>query len=201
MRKPSDPKQNANVKGKPPPHGLRQGAYLPHLTANRAVYAVTFRLADSLPKQVMQSWVAESESLSDKQAARRHTERMESLLDAAHGECWLKRPEIAGLIADALRHFDADRYDLHAWCIMPNHVHVVVEPRVGHALPAIVQSWKSYTAKVANRIIKRSGAFWQTEYYDHLVRDEVEYGHAVAYVRENLERAGLSAWPWVWVRS
>jgi hypothetical protein len=90
------------------------------------------------------------------------------------------------------------RYRLHAWCIMPNHVHVVVEPFAGHELPEILHSWKSFTAKTANRLLGRTGGFWQDEYYDHLIRDTEEYFHAIGYVLENPARAGLRDWPWVW---
>ena len=129
-----------------------------------------------------------------------HSERVETYLDAGHGECWLRQAAIAQLVADALRHFNAQRYRLHAWCIMPNHVHVIVDPIAGNELPAVLHSWKSFTAKAANRILSRTGEFWQTEYYDHLIRDEGDYAHALRYLLENPVVAGLRDWPWVWSR-
>ncbi len=192
----------------------RQGTYLPHWTREGAAYAVTFRLGDSLPQAVLKTWLAERQNivrtaehmgrpLSEQEQQRLqklHSERVETYLDAGHGECWLRQPAIAQLVADALRHFDGQRYRLHAWCIMPNHVHVIVEPLPGHALPALLHSWKSFTAKAANRLLGRTGEFWQTEYYDHLIRDEGDYAHALSYLLENPIVAGLSDWPWVWNR-
>lgn len=80
---------------------------------------------------------------------------------------------------------------------MPNHVHTIVEPFSGHELPALLHSWKSFTAKAANRLLERTGEFWQVEYYDHLIRDEADYAHAMRNLLENPASAGLADWPWV----
>jgi len=190
---------------------IRQGAYLPHWTRDGAIYAVTFRLADSLPAHVIESWRAERTAIEAKvltperpltafegeRLLRLHAEKIEALLDTGAGACHLRQPEVAGRMVEALRHFDGQRYELHAWCVMPNHVHAVVRPLPGFALNEILHTWKSYTAKEANRVLGRSGEFWQAEYYDHLVRDEADYVHAVDYVRRNPENAGLSGWRWI----
>jgi len=84
---------------------------------------------------------------------------------------------------------------------MPNHIHVVVEPLVSKKLSEIIHSWKSFVAKEANKHLGRTGEFWQTEYYDHLIRDEAEYVHALRYVMENPIKAGLVKWPWVWMKT
>ena len=68
----------------------------------------------------------------------------------------------------------------------------------GHALPDLLHSWKSFTAKAANRLLKRAGEFWQQEYYDHLIRDAGDYAHAMRYLLENPAAVGLRDWPWVW---
>ena len=80
---------------------------------------------------------------------------------------------------------------------MPNHVHVVFRQLADHTLAGIVHGWKSYTAKEANRLLRRTGVFWQREYYDHLVRDEADFRRIVRYVLENPKEAGLRDWPWV----
>lgn len=197
----------------PPDIAIRHGAYLPHWTRERATYAVTFRLADSLPQTVLVGWLQEREdieavaakegrrlSLSEENRLRAlNVERIETYLDAGHGECYLSDSRIAGGIGDALKHFDGERYRLHAWCVMPNHVHVLVEPIVPQTLIAILHSWKSFTAHAANRILKRAGMFWQTEYYDHLIRDDEEFDHAMRYIEENPAKAGLKDWPWICV--
>ena len=124
-------------------------------------------------------------------------ERIEEHLDAASGSCFLANPAIADKLVRALNHFEGVRYRVFAWCIMPNHVHVVFQPLAGHTLAGIVHGWKSYTAKEANRLLRRSGVFWQREYYDHLVRDDADFRRVVRYVLENPLKAGLRDWPWV----
>lgn len=190
----------------------RRGTYLPHWTREGSAYAVTFRLADSLPRPVLEAWVFERRNIirtaeqvgrplseqEEQRLQKLHSERVEAYLDAGHGHCWLRQPAVAQIVADAMRHFDSQRYTLHAWCIMPNHVHTIVEPLPGHELPGILHSWKSFTAKAANRILSKTGEFWQTEYYDHLIRDEGDYAHALRYLLENPVVAGLRDWPWVW---
>ncbi len=100
------------------------------------------------------------------------------------------------MVQNALMHFDGDRYEIVAWCIMPNHVHVIVRPLGENQLSEILHSWKSFTAKEANRILRRTGQFWQEEYYDHLIRDEEEFNAEVQYVLDNPLKAGLKDWPW-----
>ncbi len=188
---------------------VRQGAYLPHWTLQGATYHVVFRLADSLPAEVVEGWrreraelLARSESPGADCAAMAgrlqvlFSERIERFLDAGHGACWLRRPEIAELVANSLRHFDGERYDLASWCVMPNHVHAVVLPFAGDGLPAILKGWKGFSARAANRALRRSGEFWQPEYYDHLIRDENEFVRVVRYVLGNPEAAGLKDWRW-----
>lgn len=126
-----------------------------------------------------------------------HSEKVGKYLDAGHGACWMKNDRIAEIVESALQHFDGERYDLAAWCVMPNHVHVVVKPRPGHELPDIVHSWKSFTAHEANKALKRKGQFWEEEYYDHLIRDEADYVRCAEYVLANPEKAGLKDWKWI----
>jgi hypothetical protein len=81
---------------------------------------------------------------------------------------------------------------------MPNHVLVVCRLLPGQELSKVLHGWKSFTARKANEILGRGGAFWQREYYDRLIRDGDELGRAVRYVVNNPERAGLKGWKWVW---
>ena len=130
-----------------------------------------------------------------------YCEKVEALLDAGSGACWLSKPEAASLMAKAINFFAGQRYDLKAWVIMPNHVHVVVWPYPEHTLSKILHSWKSYTSKLANKLLKRKGeTFWQAESFDHIVRDDNERARLVAYVESNPVKAGLCIRPedWNW---
>ncbi len=206
--------------GVPPEHksdapsdlvNVRHGHFLPHWAKPDGVYAVTFRLADSMPEDLLSQWRAERDTLERAAAsanrelttaeamrlARLQSAALDKYLDAGHGSCWLRDDRVADLVARALRHFDGDRYDLLAWCVMPNHVHCVIQPRAGHELQKVMHSLKSWTAHRANKLLGRQGDFWQSEYYDHLIRDHEDLRHQVEYVLTNPERAGLAPWPWV----
>jgi REP element-mobilizing transposase RayT len=121
----------------------------------------------------------------------------EETLDRGEGSCFMKDQRIASVVANTLTRFAGLRYFLLAWCVMPNHVHVVFEPIGRHTLAAILHTWKSFTAHEANRVLGRSGPFWQREYFDHLIRDENSLQRIVKYVVENPRKAGLRNWPWV----
>jgi REP element-mobilizing transposase RayT len=190
---------------------MRQGAHLPHWTLEGAIYHVVFRLADSLPADVLARFRAEREALvhaaklagaSPVDLAARlralFSQRIESVLDGGLGACWFARHDLAALAADSLRKFDGTRYALHAWCVMPNHVHALVQPQDSHELPDILKSWKGFIARESNRRLSRPGEFWQPEYYDHLIRSEAELAQTVRYIQSNPSQAGLPNWPWVW---
>ena len=193
----------------------RQGHNLPHWTRHGAIYAVAFRLADSLPPEILHAWKQEREAIllraneqgrsltvhEEQELDHLYSTRVEAFLDSGQGACHLAKPEVASLVQAALQHFDGQRYDLIAWCIMPNHVHVIVRPFEGHELADILHSWKSFTAKQANKPLDTSGSFWQEEYYDHLIRDEEDLSRNLSYVLQNPEKAGLKNWPWMGYKS
>jgi REP element-mobilizing transposase RayT len=182
---------------------------MPHWEAEGSTCFVTFRLDDALPRHVVEEYREERERILRSAAEGRLTaterrltlklfsEKIESLLDAGAGECHLAKPGVAGMVADALRHFDGKRYRMFAWCVMPNHVHTVFRPLPGYELSRIMHSWKSFTSKEANRVLGRSGTFWEREYFDHLIRDEEEFQRIVQYVLDNPAKANLRDWPWV----
>jgi REP element-mobilizing transposase RayT len=194
---------------------IRNRGRVPHWEADAAIYFVTFRLNDSLPEHAMVEIKSERAALLAKssrsggklsvQDKKRlfalFTERVEGYLDAGAGACSLKNKEVALCVKNAIFFFHNKRYRLFVWCIMPNHVHVVIRPLPEFALADILHSWKSFTSKVANKILKASGTFWQKEYYDHLVRDEDDFNRIVKYVLENPIKAGLKNWPWVGIAS
>jgi REP element-mobilizing transposase RayT len=192
---------------------IRDRGRLPHWERENSTYFITFRLTDSLPKSVLDQIESEREAIV-KTANQLHrdlspderrkiqllsTPTVEKFLDSGGGACHLRNTVVAQEVANTLRHFDEKRYRLFAWCIMPNHVHVVVKIFPSETLATVVHSWKSFTAKRANKILGRNGSFWQREYYDHLIRDESELERSIRYVAENPEKAKLKQWKWVWV--
>ena len=160
---------------------------------------IVFRLADSLPRALWERWADELRLLGEKERNAELRDRLQATLDRGYGSCWLWRPEVARAVEGALLHFDGDRYRLHGWSIMPNHVHVIVTPLRDLTLSSIVHSWKSFTAKVANKLFGRQGAFWQEEYFDRAIRNEKDFLETLGYVAGNPVEAGLceaeEEWP------
>lgn len=191
---------------------IRERGRLPHWEKEEGVYFVTVRLADSLPKAILSQIEAErDEALKalenldrELSIAEKHkiewmfSDKVDDYLDQGLGECHLRNSEIAEIVAGALKHFDNQRYHLFSWCVMPNHVHVVFRAIQKNKLEDILHSWKSFTAKEANKILDKTGQFWQREYYDHLVRDQEELNRIIQYVLDNPKKAGFKDWKWVW---
>ncbi len=192
----------------------RKGAYLPHWTVEGAIYHVSFRLQDAIPTQVRQELLEERQKILTRtkdpashltkyekyRLVSLYSDKIERYLDAGHGECFLRERSIADLVANALKYFVCKRYNLFAWCVMPNHVHAMVQPAPEFKLPDILHSWKSYTAHEANKMLGRSGKFWQQEYYDRMMRSEESLTNNIEYVYLNPDKAGLFNWPWRWKR-
>jgi len=142
---------------------------------------------------------AEWESLLKIEDNRERRKQFESYLDRGLGECWLKGPTIAALAEKALRFFDGQRYQLHAWVIMPNHIHVL--SHIQHVpLSKLIQSWKRFIAREANKLLGREGTFWEREYWDTYMRDESQAAKALKYIENNPVKANLvreaKDWPW-----
>ncbi len=173
---------------------------LPHLAREEIAQFVTFRLADSLPAEQLDVLREGFAARLDDRADSERRRRIEGFLDAGSGACQLSDIRIASLVQGALRHFDGERYELHAWVIMPNHVHVLITARQGAGLSDIIASWKSYTARRANQLLGASGPFRQTDYFDRGIRNERQFYAVWSYIESNPPRAGLCGQDseWVW---
>ena len=190
---------------------IHSRGYLPHWEAADGIYFITFRLADSLPREVVESLKRQREEIEQKrrrdrgrlslidrqEISRLYSLRVDHYLDAGSGECELRDPRAARIVVDALRFFDETRYQLKSFCVMPNHVHVIMRPTGDWLLKRILFSWKSYTSHEINKVLGRKGQLWQEEYYDHLIRDEQELLELTDYVANTPVKAGLVDWPWV----
>lgn len=109
-------------------------------------------------------------------------------------------PEAAAIVEEALLHFDQERYRALAWCVMPNHAHVIIEQIEGWPLASIVHSWKSFSANAINRLLDRTGSVWMREYFDRFMRDDDHLNTTIAYIENNPVTAGLVDHPkdWRW---
>ncbi len=186
------PKRNSLKK---PNKGWHSRGYLPHFDSDDAIQSLNFRLFDAMPMPLIEEWRRQLgwckylDQNDPKAVALRR--RIETYEDVGWGACFLSDPGIAKLIEDALLHFDGERYHLLAWCVMPNHVHSLFEMIAGRSLGGILHSWRSYTAKEANRILGRSGQFWDEDYFDRYIRDQDHLKNAINYIEQNPVKAGL----------
>ena len=120
--------------------------------------------------------------------------------EAATGPRWLEIQSVAECVRDAILFAEKELrlYELRAWVIMVNHVHLLIYPKA--ELPRITRAIKNYSARQANAILGRTGPFWQDESYDHWVRNAGEMEKTVAYIEGNPVAAGLVArveeWKW-----
>lgn len=191
---------------------------LPHLQPPSGQFFVTFRLKDSLPESILQEYRAERDrrlasTLNDQKAAYDEKKRLFAVFDSYLDRCldvvsYLKEATIAQIMAEVILGRDGQSYYLLAYCIMPNHVHIVLElAEQGEdtfiPLFQIIGSMKRYSAKLINRSLNRSGAFWQQESYDHLIRDTAELKRIIRYVLLNPVNAGMverwEDWPYSYV--
>lgn len=187
---------------------------LPHWEQLNAFYFITWRTADSLPKAVLERWELERDRWLRAQgidpgcedwqrvfemlpeAARREfhkllTVRWSSLLDECHGECVLRNAEASAVVENSLRHFDGDRYELEAFVVMPNHVHVLAGISGRGLMMQVCRNWKNFTAVQINKTLERHGQLWQWESFDHLVRSPTSLEKFREYILKNPVKARL----------
>ena len=184
---------------------------LPHIQIPGATYFVTFRLKDSLPLEIVEQLAKETEQIKNLPLELREIEhrrwfgRFDDILDRClSGEKFLANGQARAIVVDSLRRRDGQVYDLLAYCIMPNHVHLIFTPleksdRSYHSLTEILHSLKRNSAKQANLSLGHTGPFWQDESYDHFIRDESELDRIIKYILHNPVKAGLipewTDWP------
>lgn len=188
--------------------------FLPHWEQPGVCYFLTFRTLDSIPKEVMQAWLAERrswlrarsidgehedwhsllEGLSAEDRQEFHalfSRRMHELLDECAGECLLKKPELRQIVVKALLHFHGIRYQLGGFVVMPNHVHVLMQCLGDNRMKTQVTAWKKFSARGIHKALAREGHFWLGETYDHVVRSQEQFEHYQRYIKENPVKARL----------
>ena len=173
------------------------GKYIPHRDQKNLVQFITFRLADSLPQEVLKVIKKEIQNLSNDKKDVEKRSLYQYWLDQGLGCCALAKREMAEVVMEALQYHDGKKYDLLVWSIMPNHVHVLIW--VKHDLSNIIQSWKSYTGKwglAHNQELKlgieqNAKSFWMSDYWDRFIRNEEHFNNTVQYILNNPAKAGL----------
>ena len=186
------------------PSQARRWRLLCHISPGRHVAGELIERLKHERDAILQQALAAKRPLTwpeQEELFRWYSARVDAYLDASHGECLLKRRDLAELVANALRYFEGQRYELCSWVVMPNHVHAVVWPKPPQTLTKILHSWKSFTANAANKILKRTNRhFWQAESYDHLVRDDADMARCCEYTTRNPVSARLCERPedWEW---
>ena len=197
---------------------------MPHIDMPGHLTFVTFRLADSMPREVVEQWHHEIEScLEEHDLAGQTIEDIlnaddidESLknelrqfknrkwhghLDDCHGACVLRAPHTRKLVEDSLQHFESERYDLDRFVIMPNHVHLLIQMRQGFLLRKQLTETLRYSARTVNAHLKQDGTFWQSEPFDHIVRSEAQFEYLQQYIVDNPQKARLSNGEFtLWIR-
>ena len=180
------------------PVGRLNAGNLPHWRQEGCAYFVTWRTADSIPRERVAQWVGErTEWLAknpepwtpaiEMEYYRLFSDRWEAWLDECFGECVLARPELREIVEATIRHDDGTKYEVHEFVVMPNHVHVLVTPAAGHSLSEALQAWKSVSSHRINKALGRSGEFWQKESFDHIVRSAQQMEKFRAYIGSNAE--------------
>lgn len=195
----------------------------PHI-GQSALTFVTFRLVDSMPKEVIQRWRDNQvgwlhqngykqfdieralqrgvlpENLR-RQFLKMRNQGWHQSLDQAHGECLLRDSNCAQIVAESLLKFDNDRYDLDRFVIMPNHVHVLVQMRKDWLLQEQCTGWLRFTGREINKFLCRQGRVWQPEPFDHVVRNHRQFEYLQNYIVDNPKKAGLKLGEYLlWVR-
>ncbi len=193
---------------------------LPHWMQTGTVCFITWRTADSLPAEVQERITLERQRLlrdrgfnpdGDWKGALATLPEVErgrvqwglfkiwdGALDLGRGACVLAAPELNKIVGDSLLRFDGDRYFLTDYVVMPNHVHLLAAFFSEETMLAQCTSWKRYTAREINRRLKQTGAFWQVEAFDHLVRSPEQFEHYRRYIKENGQRARLEEGQYRW---
>lgn len=191
---------------------------LPHWHPTNAAFFVTFGLEGILPAAVAAQIQAEHEALrqqlqTEKDPARRSDlyhlseqlfKRYDDYLDQGKGERWLANPDVGRVVCEQIKVLHPEYYYLYACCVMPTHVHLLVDTQDISAPPLTKDGrqltplsnalflLKGRAARLSNQILHRKGTFWRHESYDHVVRDEKEFERILGYILNNPVKAGLA---------
>ena len=183
------------------PHlGSYSRGFLPHIDQPELSQFVTFRLGDSLPSSLLAEWKLELKPSPQNQVEAELRRRTAEYIDRGAGECHLAIAECAEAVVNCLRYRDNIDYHLHAYVVMPNHVHVLATLTSRLGLAEVVRAWKGITARAINEHLGRMGQVWAREYFDRFIRDAAQFNEVVKYIGQNSVSTGLcecaEEWPY-----
>ena len=172
------------------------GNKLPHWNQNDCVQFVTFRLADSLPqaklieyKQIKDEWLANHPKPWNEAAQEEYNNtigyKIDKWLNAGYGSCMLKDEKVRKIVEDSILHFNGEKYNIHAYVIMPNHVHVLLSPVGDNQVQTIVGGWKTFSAHEINKMLNQTGSVWERESFDRMVRNDEDFEAKFNYIEAN----------------
>jgi REP element-mobilizing transposase RayT len=161
---------------------------LPHIVPANTVFFITYRIAGSLPLSIINKYQIDKKT---KEIPPKYFEIIEDYLDTQ--KAILTKKEIAKIIEESLWYYNDKYYKLIAFCIMPNHVHLLINTNnfPYKNLFSIMKLIKGVSSNKINKRIGKKGQFWQHESYDRMVRDRNELGNIIDYILNNPVKAKL----------
>jgi putative transposase len=182
---------------------------LPHLHPSEGVFFITYRLIDSIPKEIIEAlqneYKNEKTDILIQPGKHSYFVAFDEYMDKYQTpKNYLNIPEIAEINKKAIHYFENKYYTLICYCIMSNHIHLVIKLIDGSPdLSQIMHSLKRFTAKESNLLLNRKGAFWTPESYDRLIRNSNELKNTINYVINNPVKAGMvrewNNWPFTYL--
>ncbi|MBN2602024.1 MAG: transposase [Candidatus Marinimicrobia bacterium] len=194
---------------------------LPHYQPQSGIFFITYRLNYELPAELVNELQQQKQEFArqnkvkkpNKTASLNFEKRQFDFIDnylalCQKGPKYLSNPDVANIVSDSLFIMNSIQYELYCYCIMPNHVHILIKPLKKkddsyYSLAEILKGHKGSTARRANVILETKGKFWHIESYDHLVRSQEEFENIVHYIVNNPVKAKLvddwKMWEQTWV--
>jgi len=169
--------------------------YIPHFDAGEIVQFISIRLYDAVPSHLIDFWKEQLQwpkGVVAPETVIKLTRLIDKYADAGYGQCFFRRPEISLLVVEKLLYHDNRDFRLLGWTVMPNHVHFMMILLGKAILSKIMHSIKSYIAHQANKILNRSGEFWQREYHDRYIRSMSHFIYARNYILNNPQKIGYT---------
>jgi REP element-mobilizing transposase RayT len=185
----------------------RYERHLPHWRQDGATYFVTFHLADALPADkrrelelLRREWEHKHPPPRDEATwtayARTVFREVERVMDAGPGKCWFSQSVYAQELHHSILHFHGERYEVGCFVVMANHCHLIMRPFDGFDLEKELGAIKRTTSRFINAHEALSGALWQEESYDSIIRDEEHLYRIVQYIGRNSYKAGIPREQW-----